>query len=92
MSNKQKGRIDKTRDPRIDWFTGGSKHQFDQRACDRHHRLANECWCRGNRELHDKPGVSDENRKCTCTHYYLGRGRWSEDEPEDVVIVQEESA
>ena len=91
MSNKQKGRIDKTRDPRIDWFTGGSKHQFDQRACDRHHRLANECWCRGNRALQEKQ-TDPLFQKCTCTHYYLGRGRWSEDEPEDVVIVQEESA
>jgi hypothetical protein len=90
VSNKQKGRIDKTRDPRIGWFTGGSKHQFDQRACDRHHKLANECWCRGNRALHDK--ALPEFQKCTCTHYYLGRGRWSEEEPEGAVIVQEESA
>ena len=91
MSNKQKGRIDKTRDPRIGWFITGQKKKFDQRACDRHHELANECWCRGNRALHDKAGVPAENRKCTLTHHYLGLGVWSEDEPEHPV-VQEASA
>lgn len=75
----------------ISWFVGGPKHQFDQIACDKHFRLRNMCWCHGDRALHDKPGVPDENRKCTLTHYYLGHGRWSEDDPEDRP-AEEESA
>lgn len=75
----------------IDWFVGGPKTQFNQAQCDRHFRLKNECWCHGNRALHDKAGVPDENRKCTLTHWYLGRGRWSEDDPEDRP-AEEESA
>ena len=81
MSNKQKGRRDNTRDPRISWFITGPKSQFDQRACDKHIKLSNECWCRGDKALHDR--ALPEFQKCTLTQHYLGHGRWSEDDPED---------
>ena len=90
MSNKQKGRIDNTRDPRISWFITGPKKKFDQRACDRHYRLANECWCRGNRALHGKQ-FDPQFQTCTLTHHYLGWGLWSKDDPEDRP-AEEESA
>jgi len=90
MSNKQKGRIDKTRDPRIGWFVSGPRSKFNQVLCDKHHRLANECWCRGNRALHDKQ-TDPQFQTCTLTRHYNGNGVWSEDEPEDVVVVQEDA-
>ena len=74
----------------LSWFIGRN-HKFDQAQCDRHFRLKKECWCGGNRALHDKPGVSDENRNCTLTHFYLGWGLWSKDDPDDRP-VEEESA